>query len=754
MSADLAGIGARTRIKVATALAAVLALGTFHGAASGTMTPALQEHLGALPADASVDVVALMQHQVDGGRFADRPAALMRALRRAATRTQADVSEEIEGPVQRFWLVNAIAFSGTPDEVRAVAGHPSVAEVDLDREVRVDGADITGAPFPNAPEGNWGLAGTSVPTAWNAFGVRGDGVRVGSIDTGINPGHPDLAGKVVAWRDFVAGQPAPYDDNGHGTHTAGTIAGGDAGGGPIGVAPGARLVVAKAMGANGSGPGTALLAAAEWMTDPDGDPATPDHPAVINNSWSASAANDLWFRPMIRRWRELGIVPVFSAGNTGPGQQTVGSPAGYPEAIAVGALDRGSMAAPFSSQGPVVWHNLDGQGPAAGTVIAKPDVSAPGVAIVSSVGNGYLAYSGTSMASPHVAGIVALLRQANPGLGPDEIAHILRASAVDVGAPGPDMATGAGRVDANRAVAMALGTAPAAPGAGATPAPGGPAASSAAGPAVAFVGTPGPLTSAVVARFRIRFTGGAELVRVRVNGGAWGPAGFDPGFAVRLPEGRHVVEAQGLDAEGRPGAGAPAAHAVTVDRTPPAVRVTWHRAGGRLVFTATTRDRHGVRPGSVRWDFGHGDVARGSTVVRRFADDAPRRVLVSATDRAGNARHVVRRLRPPRAGTPVSRLRVRNAVRGGRGAVTVTGTSRITGRLLVRVRPLRATAPAGTQRASDRVLVAGRTVAARASAARRGSFALSVPVRHLDAGLYRVEFRAGPARSIRTIRVR
>ena len=152
------------------------------------------------------------------------------------------------------------------------------------------------------------------------------------------------------------------------------------------------------------------------MTDPDGNPATADQPAVINNSWAAPGANDTWFRPMVRRWLELGIVPVFAAGNSGPDTGSVGNPASYPESLAVGAIGEDNVVAPFSGRGPVVWDDEDGTGPAAGTTFIKPDIAAPGVGITSSVGTGYLSYSGTSMAAPHVAGVAALLHQANPAL--------------------------------------------------------------------------------------------------------------------------------------------------------------------------------------------------------------------------------------------------------------------------------------------------------------------------------------------------
>lgn len=719
-------------------------------AASADVTPALQERLDAAAAAEQVEVMATLHRQVDGERYAERPAALLRALRTTAERTQDDVTGAVDGPVQRFWLVNAIAFTGTPAEIRAVAADPAVAAVDLDRPVRVSlDATVDSTPYPDAAGGGWGVAAINAPQAWSRFGVRGDGVRVGNIDTGVNAAHRDLAGRVVAWRDFVNGGAQPYDDNGHGTHTAGSIVGGSAGGGPIGVAPGATLVVAKGMAADGVGPGSALLAAAEWMTDPDGNPATADFPRVINNSWSSSSANDTWFRPMVRRWRELGIVPVFSAGNTGPTLSSIGSPASYPEVVAVGALDRDGSPAPFSGRGPVTWQNRDGLGPAAGTRLVKPDVAAPGVAVVSSVGDGYLAYSGTSMASPEVAGLIALIVQAAPALNPDQIAAILRSSATDVGAPGTDDATGHGRIDAVRALEIALQLPPAAP----APAPATPAVEHGT-PEVAFTATPAAVTSEQPLKYAVSFGAGAELVRVRVDGGPWSGATRSAEVAVRTGEGRHVVEAQGLTATGR-GGGALARHAVSVDRTPPTVRVGWRRSGRKVTFVARASDTNGLRLRSVRWSLGGGDVAAGARVRRVFADDARRRIVVTAVDSAGNSTRIIRSFRPKGA-TPVRALRVSRRA----DAVTVSGSLRRHAVLRVRVRPLLGAREGSRANAGESAAArprTGRPVAATRAHRGTGRFTLRLPVAAARPGVYQVELTvAGRPRAmtVRTITLR
>jgi subtilisin family serine protease len=460
-----------------SALALAAAATAFAAPAAGAvLTPALQRQIALTPPAQALAVVVTLSRQVDPGAFQGRPTALIQAARRLADRTQPAVIAAAGTPARRFWITNALALSAPAAAIRRIAALRSVAGVDLDRAVSAgdEGGTVLStparllpigaAPTTQAePGGEIGhpapLDAIGVRAVWSGFGITGAGVTVGSIDTGVDPSSPDLAGKIVAWRDFVDGRTEPYDDNGHGTHTIGTMVGGDANGTPIGVAPGAKVIVARAMGADGSGLGSNLLAAAQWVVDPDGNPATLDFPAVVNNSWTADEANDTWYSQVIRTWVALGIVPVFSAGNFGPGAGTIGSPAGYPLSIAVGAVDDTPVVASFSSRGPVTWRNTDGAGPAAGTVLSKPDLTAPGVGIVSSVGAGYLTYSGTSMAAPHVSGVVALIRQATPAMSAPDVEQILRATSTDLGPPGPDPDAGAGLVNALAAVATALGRA-------------------------------------------------------------------------------------------------------------------------------------------------------------------------------------------------------------------------------------------------------------------------------------------------------
>ena len=688
------------------------------------MSPSLEGRVAAAAPTDRVAVIATLRRQVDGERFDGRPQALLRQLRSTAARAQADVVADIDVPVRRYWLVNAISFSGTPAEIREVAADPAVAAVDTDVQVRVaDGPGMgAAAPFPDAGAGDWGLAAIRVPSVWSAYGLRGAGVRIGTIDTGVNAGHPDLAGKIDAWRDFVAGSPTPVDDNGHGTHTAGTMVGGSAGGAPIGVAPDAHLIVARAMGADGVGPGSALLAAAEWITDPDGNPATADQPGIVSNSWSASTANDTWFRPMIRRWLELGMVPIFAAGNAGPSAGSVGSPAGYPEAIAVGAVDTNDGVPSFSGRGPVVWQNADGLGPAAGTVLSKPDLVAPGVGITSSTGSGYLSYSGTSMAAPHVAGVAALLRQANPTLSAQSVADVLRLSAADIGAPGVDPNSGFGRLDALRAVEAAAGPAP----------------------DTRFTATPPAVTNARPLVYTVALTGSGTTVRTRVDAGAWSAPTAPGNLSLDAPEGRHVVEAQAIDPAGVVDA-TPARHAVTVDRTGPRIQIRLGRSGTAMTFRATVHDGlSGASRGTIRWSFGEGQLARGTTVKRRFAEGGRRRVVLTARDGAGNESYVARAF-SPRAASALRGVSVPSAAsRRGHG-VTVAGrlvrpaTVRLT---LRRVTGASAAASSGLA-ASFATPRLSRPVRRAALVARAGDgFRARVRVRGLRPGLYRLEVSA------------
>ncbi len=389
---------------------------------------------------AEVPVVITLTSQVARTSHRGRPSELIRSLRKTAGDSQGSVRAKLRGPSRSFWLVNALSTSVDARELAALRNDPAVASIALDPEITVAGT-ATGAS-----QESWGVGAVNAPDVWSRYGLTGTGMRVGSIDTGVDATNPELAGAIAGWKDFVGGQAAPYDDNGHGTHTIGTMVARNVTGAQVGIAPGATVIVAKAMGADGSASGSTLLAAAQWMTDPDGDPATADYPTVINNSWTAAGANNEWFRPMVQTWVAMGIVPVFGAGNTA---NTIGNPASYPESIAVGMSDQSGAISTNSSRGLVNWTAPDGTA----TQVGKPDLTAPGVFISSTVGSGYGLYSGSSMAAPHVAAAIALIRQARPDLTVDGVRELLRSSATDRGRPGFDLDYGAGALDIAAAIA-------------------------------------------------------------------------------------------------------------------------------------------------------------------------------------------------------------------------------------------------------------------------------------------------------------
>jgi bacillopeptidase F len=191
----------------------------------------------------------------------------------------------------------------------------------------------------------------------------------------------------------------------------------------IGVAPGAKWIAVKAFSNGGTSNDVDLLEAGEWILAPkdaEGNPHPELTPDVVNNSWGGGPGLDEWYRPMVQNWRAANIFPVFAAGNFGfKGEGSVTSPGNYPESFAVAATDDHNALAWFSSRGPAPYDEM------------KPDVSAPGVDIRSAVpANNYELMSGTSMAAPHITGVVALLKQANASLTIDQIEEILFNTAI------------------------------------------------------------------------------------------------------------------------------------------------------------------------------------------------------------------------------------------------------------------------------------------------------------------------------------
>ena len=387
------------------------------------------------------------------------------ALQASAARSQAPLQAYLEGAraaglvasYTPFWIFNGIAVRARPSVIRALAAHPSVAAVRLDHwrqwisNSRLQIADSNSqSRISNLESGvEWGIARVRADEVWSALHVSGTGSLVAGMDTGVDWLHPALqanyrgynphgpANHTYSWHDATGGGALyPVDGHGHGSHTLGTAVGQDG----VGVAPGARWIAVKVLNNEGYGYDAWIHAGFQWLVAPGGDPARA--PDVVNCSWGNSNGFLTTFQADLRALRAAGILPVFSAGNDGPWGGTVGSPASLPEAFAVGATDSDDEVADSSSRGPSSWGEI------------RPHVAAPGVNVRSSLpGGAYGQMNGTSMAAPHVAGIVALLRSVSPTLDIARATFIVTSTAVPLGAPVPNNDAGWGRVDAFAAVA-------------------------------------------------------------------------------------------------------------------------------------------------------------------------------------------------------------------------------------------------------------------------------------------------------------
>jgi subtilisin family serine protease len=349
-------------------------------------------------------------------------------------------------------VFNGLALTAEPDVIREIAARPEVARVTLDAVILAPTAPAAAAA---SPEPN--LSVINAPAVWN-LGYRGQGIVVANLDTGVDVTHPDLSaqwrGGTNSWFDPNGEHPTtPTDVHGHGTWTMGVMVGRDTGGTAIGVAPEAKWIAAKIFNDAGASTLSRIHQSFQWLLDPDGNPATPDAPNVVNNSWDFGVPGcNLEFQLDLQALRAAGILPIFAAGNFGPGGSTSPSPANNPDAFAVGATDNADLLASFSSRGPTAC---------GGVSRTYPAVVAPGVAVRSAdLFGGYYSVSGTSLAAPHAAGTLALLLSAFPGTAVDRQQGALISSAVDRGPAGPDNGYGWGRIDAQAGYAWLLSGGP------------------------------------------------------------------------------------------------------------------------------------------------------------------------------------------------------------------------------------------------------------------------------------------------------
>ncbi len=400
---------------------------------------------------------------------------------------------------KNFYIVNAVFAKGNLELVQEIAMMDEVLRVSNNPHAKLEMP--TPAPATqNRNAAEWGITMMQADQVWD-LGFTGEDVVIGGQDTGYDWEHPALKDAYRGWFGFGEihdynwhdairelsplhndpdltdesqnpcgfSSPEPCDDGSHGTHTMGTMVGVD-GEDQIGVAPGAKWIACRNMERGYGSPAT-YIECFEWflaptdINDENPDPAMAPH--VINNSWSCPEMEgcnpDNWamMEQAVINLKTSGVVVVVSAGNNGNGCSSVTTPSAmFEPSFSIGATSASDQIANFSSRGPVT---VDGSGR------MKPNVSAPGVGVRSSIpGSGYSSFSGTSMAGPHVAGMVALIISANPNLAGqvDAIEDIIEQTAVaktsdqdcgDInGSETPNNTYGYGRVDALAAVEMAL----------------------------------------------------------------------------------------------------------------------------------------------------------------------------------------------------------------------------------------------------------------------------------------------------------
>jgi serine protease AprX len=387
-------------------------------------------------------------------------------------------------PHRCYYLVNMIHTDLNAIQVDSMKRHPDVGSIIpdgnftlpiLERSINADRAI------------EWGLNMIQAPAVW-AKGYKGQGIVIGGQDTGYDWDHPALINKYRGWNGTSSNHdynwhdaihiatgnpcgvnsPTPCDDNNHGTHTMGTMVGDDGAGNQIGVAPDAKWIGCRNMN-KGDGTLSTYLECFEWFLAPypvggsaaSGDPSKSPH--VINNSWACPTlegcnnSNFFVMEQAVNTLKAAGIVVVVSAGNEGNKgcNSVINPPAIFENSFSVGSTTNTDIISDFSSRGPVT---IDGSNR------IKPNVSAPGSGVRSCVvGTGYATYNGTSMAGPHVAGIVALLLNARPELDGEveKIESIIEYTAVrkfpttscsDTPTQIPNNTYGWGRIDALAAI--------------------------------------------------------------------------------------------------------------------------------------------------------------------------------------------------------------------------------------------------------------------------------------------------------------
>jgi len=465
--------------------AAVLLIFIVTAAGAVSMSPSLEKKLAEnAGSDPIVSVVVFLDGESGGIKagkaasmpnksFRDRHESVINTLQSENIPATAILKRSIENiysdsDIKEFWITPAVALEIPLSKIDELSALPGVKSVIEDAELELIEPVESLPTTAKVSETRSHLTSLNIPELWSR-GLTGSGRLVCSFDTGVEGDHPALFDKwrgnetsaSAAWFAPSSSETFPFDVTGHGTHTMGLMVGSNATD-TFGVAPDATWMTAAVIdqGQSLSRTISDILAAFQWAVDPDGNPATVDDmPDVILNSWGVPTSIfepcDATFDDAIDNVEAAGIVTIFAAGNEGPSAESLRLPANRATSplntIAVGAVDDATnVVANFSSRGPSSCDDTQ----------IKPELVAPGVAVYSCTkGGGYLLKSGTSMAAPLIAGMVALLRQYNPEATVDEIKTAIIQSAQDLGPYGEDNAYGYGLPDA----AVALDYMPAPP---------------------------------------------------------------------------------------------------------------------------------------------------------------------------------------------------------------------------------------------------------------------------------------------------
>ncbi|MBL1217981.1 MAG: hypothetical protein D8M59_10865 [Planctomycetes bacterium] len=383
--------------------------------------------------------------------------------------------------IRPLWIHNVIGANVTADVAFDIASRDDVAYVNYDQPIGPEVFPVEPAQDPQGPIGaiECGVDLMDADRVWNELGITGAGVVVDVIDTGVCITHPDLANQIwvnpgetpgngidddgngfiddINGWNFESNNNNVGDSAGHGTHVSGTVAGDGTNGEQTGMAPDANIMMSKFWNSF-SGEQT-VWDGMQYGVDNGA------HVITASLGWPRSMSPDLYtWRTICENSIAAGVVVIYAAGNEGCGNPpyNVRTPGDVPDVLTVGAVDCNDNQASFTSCGPITWQDVDPWYDWAyppGKI--KPTIAAPGVNTLSTSYNcsGYTNMSGTSMATPHVAGAVALMLEANPDLDHFGVKDILEATAVDLGDPGKDNVFGSGRVNAYEAVLEALASA-------------------------------------------------------------------------------------------------------------------------------------------------------------------------------------------------------------------------------------------------------------------------------------------------------